>query len=81
MDEDNYSVMTLPDVLDLVLELNKQPRTRNSDKQMGVYLELKYAYRYRKYLGTDPVNLLFDILSDYDLETTAKAEQKLPVVI
>lgn len=78
----DYTVQTFQEAIDLVRMLNREfPRTINSERRVGLYVEIKCDDWYARYNGMDPAAVIFKTLKDNGLETIDKSKNDIPIVI
>lgn len=66
----------------MVRMLNRDfPRTINSERRVGLYVEIKCDDWYERYNGQDPAAVIFKTLKDNGLETIDKSKNDIPIVI
>jgi glycerophosphoryl diester phosphodiesterase len=78
--DDVYPPMRLEDAIELLLKLNKETPRTDKESLTGLYIETKWVGFYKK-RGVDIAQILYDVLSKYEVETAEKAFKKLPIII
>lgn len=82
LENDKYEMVTLEQVIENVRILNENaPRTVNSERKAGLYIELKDYKDQLADTGYDLAELAFGILSKHGLGTIADCESDIPIII
>eukprot|EP00347_Sterkiella_histriomuscorum_P008381 403345315 len=76
-----FQIMTLEETIELMLELNANQPRKDLEMIVGLYIETKMYNFYLENYGQDISQMLYDTLKKYDLETVAKANVKLPIIV
>lgn len=77
----HFNIMTLEETIELLLELNANQPRKDVAMPIGLYIETKMYNFYLSNYGEDLAEKLFNVLQQYDLETVAKANAKLPIIV
>ena len=78
---DMFSIMNLEEAIELMLDLNAKAPRKEKQYKTGLYIETKQVQFYNEIRNVDIAKILYDTLRKYDIHTTAKAEQKLPIIL
>jgi len=78
---DIYTIMTLEETIDLMLELNRDFPRSDRTHPVGLYIETKMYNYYLKEHGVDTAEELYNVLKSYDLETIEKCKDVLPIIV
>jgi glycerophosphoryl diester phosphodiesterase len=74
-------MLTLEEVIEMMLDLNQNFPRKDLSMPVGLYVETKMYNFYKSNFGIDFADVLYNVLKKYDLETVAKANSKLPIII
>ena len=72
--------MTFDETIELMLGLYKS-NPKNRPWKIGLYVETKMWQFYMENYGENIAQMTYDVLRKYDLESIAKCENKLPIII
>ena len=76
-----FPIMRFEDAIELMLKLNHDAPREGRTFKTGLYVETKMVQWYTEERGVDIAKLLFNVLQKYDLDTCAKAQDKLPIIL
>jgi glycerophosphoryl diester phosphodiesterase len=75
-----YSVLTVEETIQNLLK-NNQLSPLGKEFPVGLYIEWKSYDYYVDHYGYDTVDMLYDLLKKYGLETVEKSQNKLPIIV
>ena len=77
-----WVVQTFQEVIDLIRMLNKEfPRTKNAERKIGLYIELKDWQWNIDWGGANSADLVYETLVKNGLDTIEKCKDDIPIVI
>jgi glycerophosphoryl diester phosphodiesterase len=76
-----FSMLTLEETIEMLLNMNANFPRKDIGMKVGLYIETKMYNFYKNVHGVDLADQVYETLKRYDLETIAKANAKLPIII
>ena len=71
----------MEETIELLLELNANFPRSDIDIKVGLYVETKMYNFYKDTYHEDIAQMVYETLKKYDIETVAKSQDKLPIII
>ena len=76
-----FNILTLEETIEMLLSLNANFPRNDREALVGLYIETKEYQFYIDNYGQNIAEMLFEVLKKYDIETSEKANKKLPIII